>query len=241
VITALTWILSISIVIAISCAITLCVLAIRMIRKDGFTNKSTAFLALGMGALFIVYLGYYSSTIGPADQAQIILMIGLVAVTVIFATVATRQSRASITMAKEMHEQRYDSARPIIDIIVNKPTAGQRLVKQEIDIQSSQLQYLGCALQNIGAGPALDIYSYIPEPQRRLFSFGTLTNKENNSYPIKLCVEQMEDKSVLLAYYRDIYGRCFKSARTIHINEKEANYSVGNLDINLIEDEEFPK
>lgn len=152
--------------------------------------------------------------------AQALLTLALVIVTAIYAmrTAAIAQStkeqaKASIKMAEEMKEQRYDSFLPIIDIICVKTTPSETMIRA---YEENPPNEINCILRNVGVGPALDVYSFVqPTPNdRHHHHFDTIeTGKETK--PLYLSLEKINDSSFIVAYYKDVYGRCFESRREV--------------------------
>ncbi|MCD6453444.1 MAG: hypothetical protein J7K77_04075, partial [Dehalococcoidales bacterium] len=130
------------------------------------------------------------------------------------------QADASVKMAKEMREQRYDAVRPIIDIQRDRG--------------------LVCILHNIGLGPAIDVRSFIQyhKQERRPWEFGTLTSGGKTEEMI-LSLEHEDNRMVLVAYYKDIYGRRFESSREVSIGETpNSNWVIGPLKIRPVKEDE---
>ena len=99
--------------------------------KKGFTLQRVALAILALGAVFTMYLAYNVREIAPADWAQILLMLGLVAVTGFYALSASRQANASVKMAEEMREQTKTlretvsmSVRPSLSIDITRVSGG---------------------------------------------------------------------------------------------------------------------
>jgi len=148
-------------------------------------------------------------------------------------------------MADEMRKQRYDSLRPVIDIERYRPLSGENVrleAKEAYAARSGELpDDLGCLLRNIGVGPAIDALSFIHDEERLPYSFGTIAVNATNPYPIKLSLEEKDNRKVLIAYYRDVYGRCFGSIREVSVDEGRGAWKVGPLEIHELPKEECPK
>ncbi len=100
----LIWItLAIAIVVLIYLVFTI----IQTIRKKRRFVSQLNIILLILGLTFLIFLTYYASEIEGADWGQIILMLGLVIVTALYAS-------SSVKMAEEMKEQRIMSSRPVI-------------------------------------------------------------------------------------------------------------------------------
>jgi len=118
--TVVAWVL----VAGIAICLILCLTAVVKAWKEGFSVKWIAVFVLGLGGLFLIYLGYNLNKIEPADQAIIMLTAGLVAVTGLYALSAARQADASVKMAEEMREQ--GGRIPGDVIIASSPTEAVR-------------------------------------------------------------------------------------------------------------------
>lgn len=184
------------------------------------------------------------------DWIQVILMVVLVGVTAIYAwrthvisKGTEKQADASVKMAEEMMEQRYDAVRPIIDIQWEHST-DTRALGEAASLEPEQLSYyvsegLKSILHNIGLGPAIDVYSFVqflPSKQRRC-DFGTLVIG-GETVPRHLSLNQEGDRMFLRAYYKDVYGRWFKSSRDVIIIQ-ERSRALGPLQIRPIPEEEL--
>ena len=130
------------------------------------TISPITIILLVLVLLFTVFLTYRASELESADWAQIILMIALVAVTAFSTLSVSKQADASVKMAEEMKEQRYDALRPIIDI-ANIQHMPIELARQAYAKEPPK--ELACKLCNVGAGPATDVYSFVfpPSGERR--------------------------------------------------------------------------
>jgi len=145
--------------------------------------------------------------------------------------------------AKETREQRYDSVRPVIDI--TRIEHGESWAETQV-LRTEQgkaaygdySQGLSCRLHNIGVGPATDVYSFVQTPNGKcqLLPFGALAKDEmTDKYPLSL--KQSDNRTVLIAYYRDVYDNCFESSREVITGKVH----LGQLKIRKIPKEEFPK
>ena len=182
-----------------------------------------------IGLLFISFLIANIGNIIAAEWAQILLTLGLVTVTAVYAW-------STYNMANEMREQRYNTARPIIDI--QRVESGESLLKEGEILKSSKTPtYLTCKFVNIGIGPAIDLYSFIYSNEiHDRWNFGTLAkDKETENVDIFLDSEES-----LNAYYRDIYGRSFKSSRKLLFDKTNNRYKRGPLQVTLLKEDELP-
>jgi len=232
--TALEWVGIIILVIAIVFSVSVFVFALAKARKEGFTNKRVSFLLASLGVLFIAYLSFNIRQIEPADGLQIMLMLGLVTVTGIYAFSAVRQAEAGVKMAEEMKEQRYDMIRPVIDI--KRDTARADINRRGIEAyaaSSGETSHgLSGILCNIGPGPAIDVRSFIqhPERERLPWQFGTIESGGKTERMI-LSISHEDNRMALVAYYEDIYGRTFESSREVSAGKKGEGWEIGPLKI----------
>ncbi len=205
-------------------------------------------LAIALFVLIGFNLLDLSTKVSVGDLLNIVVLVILVLVTSFYAVQtleiakATReQADASVKMAEEMREQRYDAVRPVIDI-ERHPTELER-ASVVLNTDGKQERFpdkLTCILRNIGIGPATDVYSFTPTVggERRRQDFGTLPiNGESGREIPLLSPEQRGDRWFLVAYYRDLYGRCFESSREVN----RSDWKLGPLDTCKIAKEELPK
>ncbi|MBE9502231.1 MAG: hypothetical protein KAX23_06090 [Dehalococcoidia bacterium] len=208
--TALEW----ALIVGVFLSLTLCIGALVKARKEGFTGRWIALFVLGLGSLFIIYLAYNVDDIEPADEAQIMLMVGLVAVTGVYALSAARQANASTKMAQEMREQRFTVSQPLVfpDFPYARfPNPGE------------------IWFHNLGNGPALDLkitiaYSAADVVKRawvqRTGQYGSKVNgpersiapsADRFSWRPELSELHPGNIGTVFIEYSDIYGRSFLS------------------------------
>jgi len=212
----------------------------RVIKKEKFTAKDRAvpIILLGVGFLYIIALAFhYSGEIQLSDRIQILLMFGLVAVTSFYAWSASRQADASVKMAEEMRNARYDTVRPIIDI----QRGGSNIAEAFYADCGDTTHGLLCILHNIGLGPAIDVCSLVQPPwapwgRSQHHDFGTLAIGEEST--MNLSLEQEDNRTALVVYYKDVYGRAFESSREVQAGETSEGWKVGPLQIRPIEEGE---
>ena len=185
-----------------------------------------------------------------AELIQVILTSVLVIITSLYvwrtfviSRSAARQADASSKMAKEMEEQRYASLRPIIDIMRIEHGEGwaeSQVLRSEQSKEAygDYSQGLSCRLHNIGVGTATDVYSFVqtPDGKCQLLLFGALA-KDGKTDKYRLSLKQSDNRTVLIAYYRDVYDNCFESSREVI----KGKVHLGQLKIRKIPKEEFPK
>jgi hypothetical protein len=164
----------------------------------------------------------------------------LVGVTMTYATFTYQQAEASKKMAEEMAQQRYGIVFPIVDVQEREESATDK-IRKGLDIQSGDIpKWQSCTLRNIGLGPAVNVCSFIrtPTDERRQWDFGTLAVNEE-ARTEQLSIEQKNGRGVLVAYYKDVYGRSFESSREIIINQAVCSYKTGPLKIRNLTEEEY--
>ncbi len=131
----------------------------KVIKKERFTARDKALPVIVFGAafLFVISLAYrYSDEIELAEFVQILLMFGLVTVTSVYAWSASKQSGASVKMAKEMKQGRLESVRPILAI--ETQDFSLRIV------ENHTIQLNTVRIKNIGVGPALNVVCSLNYP-----------------------------------------------------------------------------
>ena len=87
---------------------------IQTIRKKRSFVSQLKIILLILGLMFLIFLTYRANEIEGKDWGQIILMLGLVIVTALYASSAEKQADASVKIAEEMRKQRLSEARPYI-------------------------------------------------------------------------------------------------------------------------------
>ena len=168
--------------------------------------------------------------------AQVWVMVMLVLLTAAY-VLSTRK------MAQEMKEQRYAALKPIIDI-QRQEGSGLDFAREEIAAIKGELpQALPCKLRNIGPGPAIGVHSFIEHPlnKRSPWDFGTIATGGEMVPPALLVVEPNDDRGFLVAYYKDVYDRSFKSSRELILDTEKGQSRIGPLKIVPLPEEEFLK
>jgi hypothetical protein len=192
-------------------------------------------------ALIVVILALIPIDEEGIAKFGLLTTVALVAVTATYAASAHEQAEASKKMAEEMMQQRYTAVMPVVDI--QEPREGEHpraVAERAYQIRGGEnLENLPCVLQNIGLGPAVDVCSCIFfAGQRRMWDIGTLgVSKETDRMP--LSIEQKNGQSILVAYYRDVYGQSFESSREVIIDQAGSSYKIGSLKIRKLTAEEY--
>ncbi len=155
--------------------------------------------------------------------------------------VMLEQTQASRKMAEEMMQQRYGHVLPILDIQEQDKSA-KDMIRTGLIIGSGQIpEGLSCLLRNVGLGPALNVWTFIIVPidrRRHQWDFGVLSVDDKTGVEW-LSIEQHDSRSVLVAYYKDVYGRPFESSREFISYVGEGNYELGPLRIRELTEEEY--
>jgi len=239
--------LIIAILLIIVVAILFIKTLIKLIKKGGFnaTDKAFPVIVFGAGLLFVIVLAYrYSDEIELGEFIQILLLFVLVTVTSIYAWSASRQAGASVKMAEAAKEQAdasarmaevteklvFEPVRPVIDIerLRRKPRSEE---KEPYAARQGELpDSLRCSLRNIGLGPAIDVSTFVQSDRRNhqpLLRGTVLKDEVTEEMPLSL--EERDDKKFLLAYYRDVHGRCFESRREVSVDTERGSWELGPL------------
>lgn len=114
----------------------------------------TAIILLVMGLLFLTLLVFQGQELGAADWAQTLLMIGLVLVTALYASSASKQADASVKMAEEMREQTIMSSRPWI---IQKAIHEDEKQIRPIEDSFNPNYFSHFEIYNQGGGPAIEL------------------------------------------------------------------------------------
>jgi len=187
------------------------------------------------------------NTIDIPQTIEIIILFALVLVTTVYVNrtaeigkATKEQAEASVKMADEMKEQRYDTVRPIIDIIHwGIPT--RQMGEQISSMEDLEAEGLSCIFLNIGFGPAIDLYSFVQNPTTHIqqkYDFGT-SGKDDKTNDICLSIKDENGHKIIAGYYKDIYERPFESKREL-IGEV-GNWKLGPLKIRQIKEDELPR
>ena len=165
--------------------------------KKGFTRRRTALFVLSLGILFITYVAYNVREIQPSDWAQILLLLGLVAVTGFYAW-------RTHVMSEEMKEQRVMASRPvIIQKAVRTPAPGGGY-SYEFEIY------------NAGNGPAIELEIFLLDKNEKLIrserrTFLRAGDSPTTFYPYNLA-SHAGSTCYLLCRYQSIFSRSTKQS-----------------------------
>jgi hypothetical protein len=203
------------------------------------------FILMAIGVFIGILLIYRGKELSAADLAQTILTIGLLTITAVYAWSTERiakstreQAKASLKMAKEMENQRYDTVRPFIDFELMSVEITHGIVNGLIE-EDPRKTGVHAKIRNIGIGPAIDIYSFTfrANGERIKHDFGVLKVEGESKY-VLFNLDKRNEEWFITAYYRDLYGRCFVSSREVIIRIKNNKYELGPLQSSPIKEEE---
>lgn len=198
--------------------------------------KVRVYGGVGILLIIIIYLKV-TSLITMAEAINLILLVGLVAVTAIYARQTGEiaretkvQAEASIRMAKEIENQRYGAVRPVLDILMKPLTPLEHAKIGYSEIEEVKLpEYIKCVFVNIGIGPAIDIWHFaIYETNKIRQELGVLKINDT-SIEVYLSLDNRDNDSYLVVNYSDMYGRNFESTREVILPANKKMYTVGPL------------
>ena len=116
-------------------------------KKRRFVSQLNIILLI-LGLMFLIFLTYRASEIEGADWGQIILMIGLVAITEAYASSAEKQADASVKMAETM-------TRPYI--LLRLDLADDVLLQWDKYQEQEPSNEFNVIIRNAGSGPAKNL------------------------------------------------------------------------------------
>jgi len=238
------WIAANSILITL--AITIIVLLyfvfviIQTIRKKRRFVSQLYIILLILGLMFLIFLTYHASEIEGADWGQVILMIGLVSVTAVYASSTEKQAEASVKMAEEMREQRYVESLPILIPEVT----GRSFLGNDAKIEPNEVDYgtlqTGVGLEviwrNLGKGVAInsrfsfwsvpldsspDKVLYFPAYESSFLEIGG--HKKiiiSDTWKYQTIDLSKALKPQFIAEYNDIYERIITTVQEFHIESE---------------------
>jgi hypothetical protein len=193
-------------------------------------EKHMPLIIMGILLIYVVLLAVrYTTGISNADRLQILLQLGLVSITAVYAWFARQQAEENAKMAEEMQNQRYDLFRPVVNIEV--PPSGIAALSHRMFHANSMAgardlpHEIPCVLHNVGIGPAIDIYANIRVGDKKCYkqhSLGTLSKDGKSDEQLLALQEQGMNNGLLLVIYSDAYGRSFASKREIYLAGDES-------------------
>jgi len=148
----------ITLAIAIVVLIYFVVQIIQTVRKKRSFVSQLNIILLILGLMFLIFLTYRANEIEGADWGQIILMIGLVAITAAYASSTTE-------MAREMKEQRLSEARPYLLMRLD----GEAVQWDKDEQGKPPSREFTITIRNVGKGPAINLWAALWGPQKTYF------------------------------------------------------------------------
>lgn len=177
------------------------------------------------------------------EQAVMTTAIATLAVAIVsglYAWHTRRLAKATVRMAEEMREQRYDAVRPVVDI-QGVETDPDTLIGEGLAAGNNNTSYaLSCTLRNVGFGPAFDVQSLVQYPwdapgEKRLHDFGTIPvgGETDRNLNLPLSLELEDGRIALVVCYRDVHGRNLESSRDVLPDREEgwASWAIGPLQV----------
>lgn len=179
-----------------------------------------------IGTLFAILVLYRGQELIARDWAQILLMIGLVTVTAVYAFSTQKQANASMKMAKEMKEQRLSEARPYL--LLRLDLAYDELLQWDTYQGKPAPQEFKVTIRNAGKGPAInleaslwhsteiypsDTKGYLASDQEWEATISKLAvgiGEEVWLPELRNFIKQ-DDPGVIVVKYQDIYNRTWVS------------------------------
>ena len=192
-------ILAIILIIAFILAYILLLYAMIRVGTRGTLGWITTVVGALIGLLLIVYLIANITNIVPADWAQILILLGLVAVTGMYALSTRKQADASMKMAEEMRNARSPS------------------ITMQWGSADPNNRKISANLQNEGSGPALNLKCYLTH-KGLVFNYkfgGYTTFKVGQKYSLSLPSENFDFKAwnglAINCDYESVLGQKFCS------------------------------
>jgi cbb3-type cytochrome oxidase subunit 3 len=148
-------------------------------------------------------------------QAAVAVILTLTLVGVLwYAWEARKQAKASMQIARETRLSRQDELRPVLNIQKAAPEefgTGRVAMARHL-AQATGDDHIWCTLENVGAGPAVNIRGRFLQRDRAQSesALGTL-GVRGTSVPWPLVVEN----GFVQVLYEDVYGRQFLSCRPV--------------------------
>jgi len=188
---------------------------------------------LGVGIAAILVLVFA----GPEYLAfvNIIILAVLVVVTSQYADQTTK-------MAKEMENQRYDMVRPVIDFkLASRAEILSSELEDDLKLQFECETWIpDCHIfvfHNVGCGPAIDAHASV-KLKNEPIAFHRAGTISTVALKYLMHSDSENDLDILIAIYKDIHDRYFKSSRTA-IYKGHKRYILGPLEYTPISEEEY--
>ncbi|MCK4368380.1 MAG: hypothetical protein KAV68_01735 [Dehalococcoidales bacterium] len=145
-------------------------------RKRSDTSPITAILLI-LGLAVAVFLIFRAQDLESADLAQVILTIGLIAVTAVYASFTEKQARASAEIAEETREQTVVASRPII--------IQKALYEKDVWVGNNQDYFAHFEISSVGNTPAIEVVSSIVDNEDNSLHSIRQTYLKKDDPPIK--------------------------------------------------------
>lgn len=207
----------------------------RLFKRQRIAVSPLANLLIILGYIFFIYIVFSASEIKRADWAQILLMIGLVTITAVYASSTQK-------IARETKEQRYSESLPLLVPSVTKMIT-EGLEPDEIAYESLQSGMgLKVVWRNVGKGVAINVRlslhgAPLPSGKVPLFqlreSQALESGGQKETDPSKWDEQHLDkpDQPRLEAEYQDIYERKIVTVQKFRIEEqnKTKRAFIGDL------------
>ena len=189
-------------------------------------------LLAGIAIMIVAVAIIGAFNIEAAPVFNLVLLAGLIGVTVVYAystghiAKETReQAKATIDLAGETRNARFEALRPIVWI-----------QQSSSSWQKSQdcPEEIGIHLENHGSGPALNMFLTFIHPRHHFSqrNIPLLAVDKPGGWPVRRleakASEGMESSSIQ-AIYEDVYGRKFESKLELEINEQNKDLRPGQF------------
>ena len=217
---------------------------VQAVRKRSTIGPITVILLI-LGLIFMTYLVLYGREIKPADWPQILLMIGLVTITAVYAWSTEK-------MAKETREQRLSEARPYLLLRLK----GEAVQWDKNEKGEPPDRKFPVTIRNVGKGPAINLWIALWHPKTTYFgeSKGFLAPNEEwettisraSTSIVELGIEKegwlpelrksvkQEYPGVVVVKYSDIHHRAWASYLCLE-RHVDVEYFVIEEEQNIVE------
>jgi len=192
------------------------------------------------------------NVIDIAQAIELVILFTLVLVTGMYvkrtaeiAKATKEQADASMKMAEEMRDARYDALRPIIDIVEQTVEPREMATRAYNAREGIFPKKLSCLIRNIGVGPAIEVYSFIEDArgETRRWDYGSIPvaiGEEEMGYrrEMPLSLQQRGEHKALVVCYKDVYGNLFESSREVTLNKEKSACEIRPLQIRPVKEVE---
>ncbi len=168
-------------------------------------------LLLILGLMFLIYMVFNASEIGRTQWAEILLLIGLVTITAVYASSATRQAEASVKMAEQMREQ----------MAMNRTTNTMDYVTRQFDRLADMKARE--EMQKTGQQKALDYIQQHPEAEQLLLEYVYTFNRIGAG----IYTKALDERTIFNVWAPSWFEAHWEKFETLII-EKRKNRAQGN-------------